>query len=78
MVPPWDLGLVLVALTEGPYEPLETASLEALSFKTAFLIMVISSRRVSEIQALSADKYFLTLYPQSAVLRVNLRSFPRP
>jgi hypothetical protein len=53
------------------------ASLEALTFKTAFLIMVISSRRVSEIQALSADKFFLTLNPQSAVLRVNPAFLPK-
>jgi hypothetical protein len=38
---------------------------------TAFLLAMVSSRRVSEIQALSSDPVYLTLNPQSAILRVN-------
>ena len=75
--PSWELGLVLTALTEAPYEPLGKACLEALTFKTAFLISVISARRVSELQALSRDPAYLTLNPLSAILRVNPAFVPK-
>jgi hypothetical protein len=77
LAPPWDLGIVLTALTEKPYEPLETASIEALTIKTAFLIAMVSSRRVSDLQALSSDPTYLTLNPQSAILRVNPAFLPK-
>jgi hypothetical protein len=75
--PPWDLGLVLSALTEAPYEPIGSASLEALALKTAFLIAVLSSRRVSDLHALSRHPRYLTLNPLSAVLRVNPTFVPK-
>ncbi|KAJ8376070.1 hypothetical protein SKAU_G00066500 [Synaphobranchus kaupii] len=65
-VPSWDLQLVLNALTEPPFEPLEGLSLKLLSFKTAFLLAIASARRVSELHALS-------IHPACplAVLRVS-------
>ena len=48
-VPPWDLGLVLGALGQAPFEPLESASLKWLYYKTAFLLAVTSARRVGEL-----------------------------
>jgi hypothetical protein len=75
--PPWDLGLVLSALTEHPYKPLHKASLVAITLTTAFLISVISARRVSVLHALSRDPAYLTLNPLSAILRVNPAFVPK-
>ncbi|XP_073419082.1 uncharacterized protein [Dendrobates tinctorius] len=50
---PWDLNLVLTAMTESPFEPLDSASLKIISLKAAFLVAITSARRVSDIQALS-------------------------
>ena len=33
----WDIGLVLCAFTLSPFEPLDTASLEAVTYKTFVL-----------------------------------------
>ena len=51
--PAWDLVLVLASLREAPYEPLGSASLKFLSFKTAFLLTLASGRRGSEVHAIS-------------------------
>ena len=51
--PAWDLFQVLASLREAPYEPLRESSLKWLTFKTAFLIMLASGRRGSEVHALS-------------------------
>ena len=50
-IPPWDLALVLHALTKQPFEPLGKASLKLLTFKTVFLLILASSKRRSEIHA---------------------------
>ena len=52
-IPAWDLRLVLQFLTGPRYEPLESASLADLTHKTAFLLLLASGRRASEIHALS-------------------------
>lgn len=41
-IPTWDLTLVLMALTCSPFEPLESALLKVLSFKTALLLALMS------------------------------------
>ncbi|XP_077137578.1 uncharacterized protein LOC143803684 [Ranitomeya variabilis] len=69
---PWDLNLVLSALTEPPFEPLESASIKILSLKTALLVALTSARRVSDLQALSR----LTPYMQIREDRVVLRTDP--
>ena len=38
VLPQWDLGIVLEALTKPPYEPLREASLKQLTLKTVFLL----------------------------------------
>jgi hypothetical protein len=53
LVPAWSLTLVLRALAAAPYEPLGKASLQDLTFKTAFLIALAAPRRSSETTALS-------------------------
>lgn len=52
---PWDLPVVLDALSQPPFEPLQEAELKVLSFKTALLLALVSAKRVSDIQALSVN-----------------------
>lgn len=51
--PQWDLSLVLLSLTKGPFEPLQKASLRDLTLKTVFLVLLASGARRSEVHALS-------------------------
>jgi len=68
VVPPWNLGFVLSALCEAPYEPLKTASTADLTRKVAFLLAITSARRISELHALSRSEPWFILNPLSAVL----------
>ena len=52
VLPEWDLGIVLDALSKPPYEPLREASLKHLTLKTVFLLGMVSAGRCSELQAL--------------------------
>ena len=56
LAPPWDLGIVLKALKEPPFEPMATSSLKYLTLKTVFLTTLASGRRRSEIHALAHNK----------------------
>jgi len=54
-VPPWDLKLVLLALQEPPFEPIQDpdkVSLKHLTWKTAFLTLLASGGRRGEVHAL--------------------------
>ena len=42
VLPQWDLGIVLEALSKPPYEPLGQASLKHLTLKTVFLLAMAS------------------------------------
>ena len=48
----WNLSVVLSALLLEPFEPIRQASLQFLSWKTAFLLALASASRVSELHAL--------------------------
>ena len=52
-VPKWDLFLLLAFLREPRFEPLESASLVNLTYKTVFLLTLATARRISEIHAIS-------------------------
>src|SRR4029434_4831913 len=41
----WDLPIVLKALCQSPFEPLERVGLKWLSMKTAFLLAMASAKR---------------------------------
>lgn len=71
--PPWDLPLVLNALCEAPFEPLEEAGSRELSIKTALLLALVSGKRRGELCALSAEKHscIITGDEAKAVLFVN-------
>ena len=55
-VPKWNLNLVLNSLTKKPYEPMLSASLKHLTWKTTFLLSFATAARVSELTALSRKK----------------------
>ena len=52
-LPAWDLFRVLASLRRTPYEPLSSANLKDLTFKTVFLTTLASGRRASEVNGLS-------------------------
>lgn len=73
--PVWDLPLVLDSLCRPPFEPLAQADLKWLSCKTAFLLAIVSAKRVGELHALSVspsclrwspDGTGVTLWPNTA------------
>lgn len=64
--PVWDLPLVLDALCSPPFEPLAQADLKWLSCKTAFLLAIVSAKRVSELHALSVSPSCLRWHPDGS------------
>ncbi|CAM4658889.1 unnamed protein product [Leuciscus chuanchicus] len=73
-IPSWDLSLVLRALQDAPFEPLQSADVKLLSLKTLLLIALASIKRVEDLQAFSVDESCLEFGPgdNHVVLR------PRP
>ena len=57
-VQPWYLSLILLALTQAPFEPINSITLKFLSWKTAFLVALASGRRCCEIHAIHRKKVF--------------------
>ncbi len=74
LVPSWDLPLVLMALKEEPFEPLQSVELKFLSLKTVLLTALASVKRVGDLQAFSVDDSCLEFGPAHS--HVVLR--PRP
>ena len=73
VLPQWDLGIVLEALSRPPYEPLREASLKHLTLKTVFVLAMASAGRRSELQALVFDqKNIYTSNLRGLVLRYIL------
>ena len=74
-IPSWNLSLVLHQLTKAPFEPLKEASLKHLTFKTVFLLALVSGKRRSEIHAWlyknirhQSDWSKVSLYPSPSFL----------
>ncbi len=55
LVPSWDLPLVLTALKQEPFEPLQSVELKRMSLKTVLLIALASVKRIGDLQAFSVD-----------------------
>jgi len=55
LTPKWDLSCVLWSLCKTPYEPMDQASLQFVTWKTVFLLVFASAKRRSEIHALSVE-----------------------
>ena len=58
VLPQWDLGIVLEALSKPPCEPLREASFKHLTLKTVFLLAMASAERRSELQARRFDELY--------------------
>ena len=80
ILPQWDLGIVLEALSKSPYEPLREASFKHLTLKTVFLLAMASAGRRSELHALRFDPNYIqfklkgagvTLYFSPEFMRKN-------
>ena len=57
LIPTWDFGLVLRALSLAPFEPLATASLEAIAYKTFVLIALALFARGGELCVLHHGQF---------------------
>ena len=68
VLPEWDLGIMLQALSKFPYEPLQGASLEHLTLKTVCLLAMVSVGRRSELQALVFDPQYIQSKPKGAAV----------
>ena len=66
VLPQWDLGIVLEALSKPPYEPLREACLKHPTLKTVFLFAMASAGRCSELQALVFDLHYVQFKPKGA------------
>ena len=73
-VPTWDLAVVLKALAEAPFEPMESAEAKYLTLKMVFLLAITSLRRVGDLQALSIAPQCLEFAPGNR--RAILHTFP--
>ena len=71
LVPQWSLSLVLRALREPPFEPMDSISFKALTYKTVFLLALASGRRRSELHALGVSDGLVKLSKTEVVLRTT-------
>ncbi len=55
-IPSWDLTLVLRALQQGPFEPLQSVKLKFLLMKPLFLVALASIKRVGDLHAFLFDE----------------------
>lgn len=75
--PKWDLSLVLQEEVKPPFKPLSETSIELLTLKMVFLIVVTTSRGVSELQALSIRPTFHQTFEDTVVRRVDPAFLPK-
>lgn len=77
--PSWDLPVVLGALCRHPFEPLSQVGLKWLSMKTAFLLAIVSAKRVGELHALSTSASCLQWCPgeSGVMLWPNVTFLPK-
>ncbi|XP_050972479.1 uncharacterized protein LOC127169281 [Labeo rohita] len=74
LIPPWDLSVVLNALSRTPFEPIDSSDLKLLSLKTALLLALSTAKRVSELHALSVHNSCMQFTMD--YLRVSLKTNP--
>lgn len=74
MVPLWDLSIILEALSQHPFEPLEGSGLKYLSLKTVLLIALVTAKHVSDFQALSVSPSCLQFIP--GLIKVSFHPNP--
>jgi hypothetical protein len=71
VIPAWDLGIVMSSLKLAPYEPLSSAPLKELTYKTVFLLAMASGGRRSELQALMYDDIYCNFAPYGAQVKLS-------
>ena len=76
-VPAWDLPIVLKALKVSPFEPMETIDIKFVTLKTAFLLAIVSARRLGELQAFDVRPQFSSISQESVVLKPNAHFIPK-
>ncbi len=78
-VPPWDLEVVLRALSQPPFEPLTSVGLKELSFKTTLLLALASAKRIGDLHAFSVDSDCIRFGPGdcSVTLRPRMGYVPK-
>ncbi len=52
---PWDLKVVLRAISQSPFEPLTSVGLKDLYLKTTLLLALASAKRIGDLHAFSVD-----------------------
>ncbi len=78
-VPPWDLKVVLRALSQPPFEPLTSMGLKELSLKTTLLLALASAKRIGDLHAFSVDSDCIRFEPGdcSVTLRPRMGYVPK-
>ena len=69
--PTWDLPIVLMTLSNPPFEPIDQISLKYLTWKTAFLLAICSANRVHELKAMDVRPTYCEFTPRGVTLRTN-------
>ncbi|KAL0151928.1 hypothetical protein M9458_052766 [Cirrhinus mrigala] len=79
VIPEWDLSMVLEVLSRYPFEPLGDISLKLLSLKTALLLALASTKRVSDLHALSVHSSCMkfSISGDKVLLRPNPAFMPK-
>ncbi|XP_044158575.1 uncharacterized protein LOC122944410 [Bufo gargarizans] len=77
MVAPWNLNTVLGGLTSDPFEPMDSTHIKWLTVKTIFLVAITSARRVCELQALSIQEPFFSVFQDKLVLKLDPAFLPK-
>ena len=77
VVPSWSLHVVFSALAGALFEPIGSASLKYLTWKTDFLLAITSAARVSKLQALDSHPDLSRVTKSHAILRLNPAFIPK-
>ena len=77
IVPSCDLHVVLQAISGAPFEPMNTANLKYVTWKTTFLLAISSAARVSELQALDSNPDLCRVCKSHAFLQLNSAFLPK-
>lgn len=75
--PPWDLSLVLSALTKPPFEPVSEVSVKLLTLKAAFLVAITTARRIGEISALVINQPYMQILDDRIILKPDPAFLPK-
>ena len=76
-MPSWCLGLVQAALTKALFEPIRTCCFKYLTRKTAFLVVITSGRRASEMHTLCYKPPYIWFSTAGVTLFSRLQFLPK-